>query len=87
MPRVSYSSSIRGLTKRQPKVVSSGRDDVAVLQRGTTLTVANLGEFPFAINLGEGQWRVVFASQGGDGDVASGMVNISGETTVVLVPA
>lgn len=69
------------------KIVASGRDDVAVLQRGTTLTVANLGEFPFAINLGEGQWRVVFASQGGDGDVASGMVNISGETTVVLVPA
>ena len=75
------------LWKAELKVVPSGRDDVAVLQRGTTLTVANLGEFPFAINLGEGQWRVVFASQGGDGDIASGMVNISGETTVVLVPA
>ena len=39
------------------------------------------------VNLGEGKWRVVFASQGGDGDEASGMVNITGETTVGLVPA
>jgi len=69
------------------KVVPSGRDDVAVIQRGATLTVANLGSAQFAINLGAGDWRVVFASQGGDGDVASGIVNVSAETTVVMVPA
>jgi len=66
--------------------VASGRADVAVIQRGATLTVANFGEEPFAINLGEEPWRVVFASQGGDGDVASGIVNVAAETTAILVP-
>lgn len=68
-------------------VIASGREDTAVIQRGSTLTVANLGQEPFAINLGEGQWHVAFASQGADGDAATGMVNITGETTVVLVPS
>lgn len=74
------------LWQAELKVVPSGRPDVAVIQRGTTLTVANLGSLPFAINLGEGEWRVVFASQGGDGDVASGIVNVAAETTAVMVP-
>jgi glycosidase len=69
------------------KVIDSGRPDVAVIQRGTSLTVANLGSQSFAINLGSGQWQVLFASQGGDGDLASGIVNVSAETTVILVPA
>ena len=69
------------------KLVPSGRADVAVIQRGTSLTVANLGSQSFAINLGSGQWQVLFASQGGDGDLASGIVNVSAETTVILVPA
>jgi len=68
------------------KVVPSGRPDVAVVQRGTTLTIANLGTLPFAINLGAGEWRVVFASQGGDGDIAGGIVNVAAETTAVMVP-
>ena len=67
--------------------VPSGRDDVAIVQRGTTLTVANLGTTPFAINLGEGPWRVVFASQGGDGDLATGIVNVAAETTAIMVPS
>ncbi|MEM7092547.1 MAG: alpha-amylase family glycosyl hydrolase [Actinomycetota bacterium] len=75
------------LWRAEMKIVESGRPDVAIVQRGATLTVANLGPEAFAVNLGEGQWRVVFASQGGDGDTASGIVNVSGETTVVLVPA
>jgi len=69
------------------KQVSSGRADVAVIQRGPTLTVANFGSDPFAINLGDGSWKVVFASQGGDGDVATGIVNVAAETTAILVPA
>lgn len=69
------------------KVVPTGRDNVAVIQRGSSLTVANFGPTPFAINLGENSWRVVFASQGGDGDVATGIVNVSAETTAILVPA
>ncbi len=66
-------------------IVSSGRDDVAVVQRGRTLTVANLSPEPFAINLGDRRWRVVFASQGADGDAARGVVNIAAETSAVLV--
>jgi alpha-glucosidase len=69
------------------KQVPSGRDDVAVIQRGTTLTVANFGTKPFAINLGDSDWRVAFASQGGDGDMASGIVNVAAETTAIMVPA
>ena len=68
-------------------LVQTGRDDVAVVQRGTTLTIANLGSMPFAINLGDTTWRVMFASQGGDGDVASGIVNVAAETTAIMVPA
>lgn len=67
------------------KIVDTGRPDVAGVQRGRTLTIANLGAEPFAINLGEQPWRVVFASQGGDGDAARGIVNISAETSVILV--
>jgi len=66
--------------------VPSGRNDVAVIQRGPTLTVANLGAQPFAINLGDSNWKVAFASQGGDGDIASGIVNVAAETTAILVP-
>ena len=73
------------LWKEELKVVPSGRTDVAVIQRGRSLTVANFGSEPFAINLGDGKWRVVFASQGGDGDPASGIVNVTPETTVILV--
>jgi len=69
------------------KPVPSGRDDVAVIQRGTTLTVANFSTAPFAINLGDGSWRVAFASQGGDGDIASGIVNVAAETTAIMIPA
>jgi len=69
------------------KLVPSGRDDVAVIQRGSTLTVANLGPTPFAINLGDSNWKVAFASQGGDGDIASGIVNVAAETTAVMIPA
>ncbi len=75
------------LWRAELKVIDSGRPDVAVIQRGTSLTVANLGSQSFAINLGSGQWQVLFASQGGDGDLASGIVNVSAETTVILVPA
>lgn len=67
------------------QVVDTRRADVAAVQRGNTLTIANLGSEPFVINLGDHTWRVVFASQGGDGDAARGMVNVSAETTVVLV--
>lgn len=73
------------LWKEELKVVPTGRNDVAVIQRGRSLTVANFGSEPFAINLGDGKWRVVFASQGGDGDPASGIVNVTPETTVILV--
>jgi len=69
------------------KQVPSVRADVGVIQRGTTLTIANLGPTPFAINLGDSSWRVAFASQGGDGDLASGIVNVAGETTAIMVPA
>ena len=75
------------LWQAELEVLASGRDDVAVLRRGATLTVANLGESAFALDLGEDQWRVVFASQGGDGEVATGKARIPGETTVVLVSA
>ena len=67
------------------KMVPSGRDDVAVIQRGSTLTVANLGPAPFAINLGDSNWKVAFASQGGDGDIASGIVNVAAETTAIMI--
>ena len=84
---IALRKSLPDLWHADLKHVSSGRNDVAVLQRGKTLTVANLGETPFAINLGDGQWRVIFASQGGDGDVATGIVNVAAETTAIMVPA
>lgn len=72
------------LWRAELSVVDSGRPDVAIIQRGSTLTVANLGTSEFAVNLGSGSWRVVFASQGGDGDAATGVVNIAAETTVIM---
>ena len=66
--------------------MASGRDDVAVIRRGTTLTVANLGDSSFDVELGEGEWQVVFASQGSEDAVAAGALTIAGETTVVLAP-
>lgn len=65
--------------------VPSGRSDVAVIQRGGVLVVANLGESQFAVNLGDQQWEVAFASQGADGDLANGIVNITAETSVIFV--
>lgn len=82
------------LRKRHPalweadiKQVPTGRDDVAVIQRGPTLTVANFGPTPFAINLGDSDWKVAFASQGGYGVVARGIVNVAAETTALMIPA
>lgn len=67
-----------------PKFVATDRADVAAVQRGRTLTVANLGSEAFSINLGDLRWRVLFASQGGDGESARGVVNVAPETTVIF---
>lgn len=72
------------LVKAELNVVNSGRDDVAIIQRGRTLTVANLGTEGFAVDLGQRDWQVIFASQGTDGDTARGIVNVSPETSVVF---
>ena len=84
---ITLRKQLKELWAAELKLVPSGRDDVAVIQRGSTLTVANLGPKPFAINLGDSSWKVAFASQGGDGDIASGIVNVAAETTAIMIPA
>ncbi|HAY67843.1 MAG TPA: hypothetical protein DCY82_06070 [Acidimicrobiaceae bacterium] len=84
---ITLRQQLKELWAAELKLVPSGGDDVAVIQRGSTLTVANLGPTPFAINLGDSSWKVAFASQGGDGDSASGIVNVAAETTAIMIPA
>lgn len=73
------------LSAADMKIVPSGQADVAIVQRGATLTVANLGQEAFAVNLGDHAWTVVFASKGASGHQARGLVNVSAETTVIFV--
>jgi len=69
------------------KQMRSGRDNDAALQRGSALTGVDLGSAPCAINLGDGNGKVAFACQIGDGDMASGILNDAAEITVIMAPA
>lgn len=66
-------------------LVESGDPAVAVVQRGTTLTVANLSEQTFDIDLGETEWTIAFDSLGAEPIPLRGIAAVPPESTLILV--
>jgi len=64
-------------------------DEAAVIRRGSTITVANLGADPVTVDLSTGSWTPVFISRawndGGSGVSLEGdALTVPGETSVIL---